>query len=100
MQTKSTTYLSNKEFEFIVLGAYGIQYDVAMDNEMDNDTNVVFNAKKGMSEWEKNEIARWRSSGGEKGTYMLHCIVADLCEHGILPEGDYVLTVSWWKNDE
>lgn len=49
--------------------------------------------KEEMQDYDKGEMEKWKN--GESPGYMTGTIINDLCNRGIIDEGNYCIEVSW-----
>ncbi|QNK01751.1 hypothetical protein [Dyella telluris] len=91
------TYSFNREkgtlgMEGIFELAYGKKLEML---ESPNDTDYAHDVKREeLDQWDEETIAEAVESGGFE-CYNLGIFLNDLCNKGILPEGHYVVRMSW-----
>lgn len=63
--------------------------------EADNDTEHSVTVKKGeVKDYDIALLAELKKQGGFEH-YYLRMVMCDLCDKGQLPEGEYIISVSW-----
>lgn len=77
--------------------SYGSQprYNFVAVEECGNDSAHEFHVDGYVAEWDEGELAKWIASGGKEGWIGNDVILDDLCRRGLIPEGDYVVSVCW-----
>lgn len=81
----------------LICKTYGVSdqfYDFVSDMECCNDSSHEFDVKKGdLFEWDKKELTKWKS--GKHCVMMTETLLTDLCNQGIIDEGQYLVWVCW-----
>lgn len=73
---------------------YGQKYDFVSDMEVSNDSEHSFKVqKRQFSEWDVKDLEAFKTTG--KTGWRAHLILDDLCNRGLIPEGNYLITVCW-----
>lgn len=96
-RTESYYYVDYDEFDKFVKEIYGVQqFEVAADLESGNDTSHTFNGikKKPLSQWDAKKIEDFKTKDGAV-SYTTRTLLEDLCNNGHIPEGNYIIRVSW-----
>lgn len=83
------------DFDRLVRDFYGINhYEFAADVESPNDTTHEFSAgKEKISYWDKKDLEKFKKNGSYN--WITPTLLNDLCDEGIIEEGDYFIRVSW-----
>ena len=59
-----------------------------------NDMSDIFNIKKGiLNNWESRDLDLFKSTG--YAPYALGTVLTDLCNRDLIPEGQYLINISW-----
>ena len=89
--------LTYSQFEEIVCSYYKRKhnsYSFVESWEASNDAHYVFEAKKEtLGEWDNNTLQEFRKS--KDGICSPYILIIDLVNNDIIPEGDYLIGVSW-----
>lgn len=68
---------------------YKSDYEIVAANEWNNSSSYSFNVKKEeLTDYDKEELADFKYC-------CIHIILLDLCNKGLIEEGDYLIKVSW-----
>ena len=87
-----------KDLEHYINSHYGTSgYSVVADMECSNDSSVTIDCvkKQDLDEYEKKELTKFLDSDGNDGSYITSTLMLDLCNKGLIPEGDYLIRVCW-----
>lgn len=76
-------FYSWKEYEFVA--AEELQNDVSWTAEVD---------KEPLDEFEKEDLAEIKAKNGNK-CWRTRLLLKDMCNQGAIPEGHYLVEVSW-----
>lgn len=103
IKTKSVHRVEYGDLEDFIREVYGIDYEMASDAECSNDTSHEYNGITAANAADLNNpnspdshrIQDWKSSQGRKQMWGPRLILLDLVRQGKIPEGDYVIRVSW-----
>ena len=79
--------------EFIA-DCYGLDSPMEMGCGNDTDHSVNVRPEKAKGEWDTDRLDKIKRSNFME-EYDLHLVLSDLCADGHLPEGTYVVTMSW-----
>ena len=96
LKVKTVTYyqLEWTELERFIKSVYGQTYDFVSDMEANNDSEHTFSVKqRAFSEWDAKDLEQFKTTG--KIGYRAHLLLDDLCNQGLIPEGEYLITVCW-----
>lgn len=93
--TITTTIYDYDEFEQLVKDTYGINFSVVADLESANDTTHDMGSISNTwySDYDEQEFLRWKRE--KRGTYLTGAIINALCVDGVIPPGNYQISVSW-----
>jgi len=82
------------EFEDLVKKEYGQDYEFVPDIECGNDSDHSYSIEKEeLDSWDAKSIEEFKSTG--KYSFMARRLLQDLVNNDKLPEGDFLITVSW-----
>jgi hypothetical protein len=82
------------DFDDFVKEIYGQEYEFVPDIECGNDSQHSFTAKKSvLNKWDLEKLNKFSKTG--EYSYLAHALFTDLVNRDILPEGDYLIRVSW-----
>ena len=79
--------------EFIA-DCYGLDNPMEMGCQNDSDHSVNVRPEKAKGEWDTDRLDEIKRTGFME-EYHLNLVLCDLCADGHLPEGKYVVTMSW-----
>lgn len=79
--------------EFIA-DCYGLDKSMEMGCGNDTDHSVNVRPEKAEGEWDTDRLDKIKRTGFME-EYDLHLVLCDLCADGRIPEGKYVVTMSW-----
>ena len=79
--------------EFIA-DCYGLDNPMEMGSGNDTDHSVNVESKKPKGEWDTNRFDEIKRTSFMED-YDLRLVLCDLCADGHIPEGKYVVTMSW-----
>lgn len=92
--TEITTIVDYNNFDEFVSQHYGMPYEFASDEEVQNDSSHRYQAKKEpLDEFEERALEAFVDSGYH--SFLSDTIIKDLVNKGILPEGSILVEVSW-----
>lgn len=95
MKTMVYNEMSYHEFEELVEATYGRKYEFVVDEECSNHSNHSYHnfKKDSLDEWETEDFQKFLDIGSYQ---FLSCILLqDLVNKELIPEGNYLITVSW-----
>ena len=97
LKTKQATYteVDYYDLERLIQEVYKQpDYNVVAEEEWSNDTSHTLTIERAaLTEFETRDIEEFVASGD--GQYKLGSILADLCLHGHIEPGDYLINVCW-----
>ena len=83
-----------KDFDRFIKEEYGQPFEFAADVESGNDVWYSWDIKKRpLSIWELGEVEKFKS--GRNPGYMAITLLQDLVNRDRIPEGRYLIQVSW-----
>lgn len=95
---KTATYytLDYNEFEKIIQSVYGIsEFSIVADMELMNDISVTYVVKKEPHDgYDTKKLEKFIATNGNV-MYMTRTLLTDLCNKDVIPEGDYLIKISW-----
>jgi hypothetical protein len=69
-------------------------YGFVPDQECGNDSDHAFTVSNGpLDEYEKERVGK--VAAGEIETFVTGALLDDLCARGLIPAGDYLVSVCW-----
>jgi len=94
-ETKTVHTIEYHEFDKLVKEHLGIDYEIVADEELRNDMthNLGLVPSKYWSEYDERELAKVLA--GERKMYTSHFMAHELVKRGILPPGNWQVTVCW-----
>lgn len=102
IKTKTIHHVDYSELERFIQEVYGFEYEMASDMETSNDTShefrVTFVEARDLdnpNSPDSHRLQDWKSSQGRKQMWGPQLILLDLLRQGKIPEGDYVVRISW-----
>lgn len=99
LKTKAVTAfeLTYRDFEAFIAAVYpGASYGFMNDVEGSNDSVYRFRTKKEvLDSYDQKKLDKFRSASGEYIWGVTHVIFTDLCNRDLIPEGTYIISVSW-----
>jgi hypothetical protein len=102
IETKSVHRVDYGDLESKIQEVYGITYEMACDIECGNDTSHEFDGitketaeKAAADKWDGADFQEWKDGNGKKKLWGPRLILLDMVRQDIIPEGDYVVSVSW-----
>jgi len=97
MQTVTYIEMDDSEFNDLVEKHYGVEFEIVAAEEWSNDESHTFNVKKGedsnFTEYDKHSWDNFLI--GKEYMYMGYTIFQHLVNDGHLPEGSYLIKLSW-----
>ncbi len=94
MEKKTYLEMDYPEFDALVEKHYGVEFEVVASEEWGNDQAHVYTIKK--EEFDQWDTLRWENFlSGKEYMYMAWLVFQKLVNDSILPEGTYLLRVSW-----
>lgn len=101
-EIKTTIHVDYGDLERQMQEVYGFPYEMACDMEVGNDTSHEFddiNIKEAEEarddECDAEDLQDWIDSGGKKQMWGPRFMLLDMVLKGLIPEGDYVVRISW-----
>jgi len=82
------------DLEDLIREVYGKPFQIVADQEWDNDSHYSFAVKK--EKLEAGDLDELKSFK-EDGKYMniTNILLTDMCNNGIIDEGEYLIAVCW-----
>jgi len=94
MKTVSYFEVDYHDFNKFIKSVYGQQFEIVADQELGNDSQATFTAKKeSLDEYDAEQIETFKATGD--GSYLAHTIFTDLANRDLIPEGEYLIEVCW-----
>lgn len=82
------------DFERLIKRVYGKSFEFVEDQECGNDSHHKFTVKKSpLDAWDKATLDTFKTTG--RGTFLSHMLFQDLVNNDVIPEGTYLIHVSW-----
>jgi hypothetical protein len=92
--TQTINTVGYSEFNRFVASVYGHRFEIVADQELSNDSQATFTAKKeALDEYDQERIDEFAATG--KYSYLTHTIFTDLANRDLIPEGEYLVEVCW-----
>jgi hypothetical protein len=97
MQSKLVHVVDYGDFEDFVNQQYALGpggYCFPADEETSNDTAKTYRIKKEpLDSWNQRSLDKFKA--GEQEQFMARTLLQDFVNRDLLPEGEYVIKVSW-----
>lgn len=98
MTTKTTHHVKYGDLERLIEETYGFpEYSIACEEECNNDTALTFDVNAAMkyrSEYDFKDLEEMIATKKTK-QWRTGLLMDDMCRRGLIPEGSYVVEVSW-----
>lgn len=100
-ETKTVFSVDYHEIENLIDEHYGEEagfkerFNIACIEEQGNDTDLEIHVEKGECEGESEEGGHLTPKNGRYRNYSTQTFLNDLCDRGFIPEGDYLISISW-----
>lgn len=95
MKIKTYTQMDYDELDKMVQEHIGVKYESVAENEWNNDSSYTFSVKREpLDKWDKKTLEVFRA-GNREGNLWAHIVLQELVNLNILPEGDFLVEVSW-----
>lgn len=92
--TKQIHTVDSYDLDAFISEHYEREFEFVADQESGNDQGHAFNVKKDdLESWHTKDLATFREGGHP--TFVAGTLLQDLCNRGFIPEGDYLVKVSW-----
>lgn len=85
------------ELDGLITSTYGLKvpYEMVAYEELNNDTSWTADLKKEpVDEWHEADMKAFKATG-KIGNWRTRWIMQDMVNNDVLPEGNYVVEVSW-----
>lgn len=93
-ETKTLHIVDYRYLEEKIREVYGKKYDIPRDEECGNDCSLQMGGKKEpLLKYDSNRIETFRNTG--RCRYLLRTLVQDMINNDHIPEGDWLVEVSW-----
>lgn len=93
-QEKKFYYVDYGDLEQKIEEVYGRSYEIPCNEECGNDVSLQFTASGTNSVgWQVDKVNDFTS--GKGGMYILDCILNDMAFNGHIPDGNWIVRVSW-----
>lgn len=94
MITKTVHLVDYNDLESTVKREYGYEWSFVADQECNNDSAQTFlGRERELDNWERERLNNFITTGA--GTFLFHSLMQDMINRNVLPEGEYVIKVSW-----
>lgn len=95
-ELESAYFISDHELGQIAKDTYGQYFELVPDYECHNYSHKVFEVEKcSLHEWSDGETRLQKFIETGYSAFLAPVLLADLANKGIIPEGKYVIDVSW-----
>jgi len=99
IETKSVHRVDYGDLERKIQEEWGFPYEMPCDMECGNDTSHEFDgitkAQAIQELQEDTRLMEWVQSQGRKQMWGPRTFLLEMVRRDIIPEGDYIITVSW-----
>ena len=73
---------------------YDREFEIVADQELMNDVSKTVTVKRAvLNPWELKDLEEWKLTG--RKNWMLYTLLTDLCNRNLIPEGKYLINISW-----
>lgn len=95
INTKSMHKVQYYDLEEFINKVYQVKdYSLVADEEGNNDTSMTYNvAKEEIDAYDMKKLNDFKE--GRYVMYVTRTILIDLCNRDLIPEGEYVINISW-----
>lgn len=93
MRTKTIHTVQDSDLDRFISQVYGVEFNFVADNEVGNDSSVSFAVDGVLDDYERDEVAKF--ARGEVVSYISRTLLNDACARGLIPAGDYLVSVCW-----
>jgi hypothetical protein len=97
MEKKTMFTCDYNEFERLVVETFKVDqdyYEFVADMECGNDSGHEFNVKKEpLGKYEQEDLDKWLAGSGQG--WMTHNLIQEMCNRGVIEEGNYLISVCW-----
>jgi hypothetical protein len=101
-ETKTVFSVTYREIQNLIDEHYGQaagfkeEFNIACIEEQGNDTDLEIHVEKGENDKEESEEGGYLTpKNGRYRNYSTQAFLNDLCDRGFIPEGDYLINISW-----
>ena len=92
---KTVLKVDYNDLESFILDVYGVEYEIAPNEECSNGTNERYVIdKEEIREYDRNNLIHWQY-GNCNPSFILRTIMIDLCNNDKIEAGEYIVNVSW-----
>src|SRR5690606_9459132 len=92
--TETFFCVQDYDIEQFIKQHYNHDFSVSSDQEASNDTEHSFNVKKEtLNKWDQETLNNFIKEG--RDGHSLRVILTDLANKDLIPEGTYLISVSW-----
>jgi len=94
--TKTVVEMDYREFEYHVKETYGVAYEYACSEELNNYTSKTYDysTKKPLDEYDAKRLAQFMVSKGDS-MMIAHVLFQDMVNKGVLQPAEYLVQLSW-----
>lgn len=94
MKKESVFRVAYHEFEALVNKEYNkTDYSIVADEELSNDSSKSYSVEKmELSKYDKLDLEKFKKG---HQPYMSNILFQDLCNKGIIDEGEYIIDICW-----
>lgn len=86
--------VSYHDWDTFVQEVYGQDYEIVADQELSNDSDFAITARKEpLDKWAIRDLTSFVAGG--QNQWVTHKLVTDMCNRGLLPEGEYLISICW-----
>jgi hypothetical protein len=84
------------DFDKFIKEIYQIDYEIIVDEELNNDSHKLFQIKKEeLKEWDKEKLKKFLKSNGKDESWCAKLLLTDLCNQDLIEPGWYLIKVCW-----
>jgi hypothetical protein len=101
IRTKTVHHTDYEYLDQLILTEYGHDFEVVADQEVGNDSTIafddvglpIFEGDEVVDRWDRDKLETFKATG--RGLLLLRILLNDMALRGVIPKGDYVISVSW-----
>ena len=94
-KTKTVIEVDYNDLDEFISEIYGVDYEIVSDEELNNYSMKSFDIKKeSLGAYDQRCFNNWKVDSNNE-QFMARTILTDLCNRELIPEGEYLIDVSW-----
>ena len=94
VEQKTVFKVDYNDLDDFISEVYGHRYEIVADEELSNYSSKEFDIKKEvLDDYDSKSLQEFIDDG--KGQFNARLILIDLCNKGLIEEGDYIIKIYW-----